>query len=56
MTTDPFLANSCVEKKPRIPDNYQSTDLLHNSEQTALGQRLHSETMPKSQDLGLRVG
>lgn len=59
MTTDPFLANSCVEKKkPRIPDNYQSTDLLRNSEQTALGQRLHSETMPKSQDhgLGLRVG
>jgi hypothetical protein len=54
MTTDPFLANSYVEK-PQIPDNYQSTDLLHNSKQTVLGQRLYSETMPKGQDYGLAL-
>lgn len=52
MTTDPFLANLYVEK-PQIPDNYRSTDLLRNSKQTALGQRLYSETMPKGQDHGL---
>lgn len=31
-----FLANGVCVEKPQIPGNYQSTDRLHNSEQTAL--------------------
>lgn len=36
-----------------ITEVQRSTDLLRNSKQTALGQRLYSETMPKGQDHGL---